>query len=122
MRVSELKRDMDERFTRVDARFVELKTDMDERFTQVDARFVELETDMDRRFVEVQTQIAAEGEATRRYFDVVAEQFRSEVRLLYDKLAAIDETTASNRQEHATFQRALDDHEVRLNVLERPGQ
>src|SRR5438552_13827663 len=112
MRVSELKTEMDGQFVELradmDGRFVELKTDMD-------GRFVEFKTDMDARFAEVQEQIATEGEATRRYFDVVVEQFRSEVRLLYDKVTAIDETMnrymGSNQQEHATYQRALDDHE-----------
>ena len=52
-------------------RVSELKKDMDGRFTQVDNRFVELKTDMDRRFGAVQEQISAEGDATRRYFDII---------------------------------------------------
>ena len=107
-------------------RVSELKKDMDGRFTQVDNRFVELKTDMDRRFGAVQEQISAEGEATRRYFDIIAEQFRAEVRLIYDKVTAIDDKldrfAAENEQGHAIFRRALDDHEVRLKVVERHGQ
>src|SRR5881628_164866 len=130
MRVSELKTEMDGQFVELradmDGRFAEFRADMDGRFAQVDVRFVDLKNDMDARFAAVQEQIAVEGEATRRYFDVVVEQFRSEVRLLYDKVTAIDDTlnrsTASNHQEHATYQRARDDHEVRLKALESHEQ
>jgi len=94
--------------------------------TEMDGRFVELKTDMNRRFVAVLEQISAEGDATRRYFDVIVEQFRAEVRLIYDKVTAIDDKldrfAAENEQEHAIFRRALDDHEVRLKVVERHGQ
>ena len=107
MRVSALKKEMDERFAQVNARFAQV----DARFAQVDARFDELER-----------RIAAEGETTRRHFDIVAEQFRAEMRLLHDKQAASDEKMSSNHREHATFKRALDDHEVRIQVLERPRQ
>jgi septal ring factor EnvC (AmiA/AmiB activator) len=75
MRVSDLKTEMDERFTQVDQRFAQV----DQRFAQVDARFAQVDArfaQVDERLVELQKQIAAEGEATRRHFDVVAEQFR----------------------------------------------
>jgi len=126
MRVSELKKNIDGRFTQVDAQFVDLKKALDGRFVsfkkEMDGRFVDFKEEMDQRFAQVEERIAAEGEATRRYFDVVAEQFKTDMRLLYDKQAASDEKMSSNQQEHDTFQRALDDHEVRLRVLERPRQ
>ena len=100
MRVSDLKKEMDDQFAHVR-----------EQFAQVDERFARLEK-----------QIAAEGERTRRHMDIAVEHFKAGVRLLYDKQAAVDETIASNLQEHDTFNRALDDHEVRLKALERPKQ
>ena len=90
--------------------------------TEMDGRFVDLKTEMDRRFAKLEERIAAEGETTRRHFDIVAEQFRAEMRLLHDKQAASDDKMSSNQQDHDTFQRALDDHEVRIQVIERPRQ
>lgn len=98
MRVSELKKEMDGRFVELradtDGRFVELKTDMDGRFVdfrqEVGKRFAHV----DARFVEMENRIAAEGEATRRYFDIVAEQLRADFRLVFDKVIAIDEKLA----------------------------
>jgi hypothetical protein len=135
MRVSDLKKEMGDSFAQVHARFAEVHArfaqvdarfarvdarfdEVDARFVQVDTQFADLKKEVDARFVEVREQIAAEGEATRRYFDVAAEQFKEEVRLLYDKMVAIDEVIAPNQQDHAIFRRALDDHEVRLKVLE----
>jgi len=123
MRVSELK-------TEMDGRFVDLKTDMDVRFTDVKRemgqRFADVKRETDRRFADVQEQIAVEGEATRRYFDVVIVQLRTEFRLLVDKVTSMDEKmdryAVTNAQEHSVFRRALDDHEVRLKIVERREQ
>ena len=73
MRVSELKKEMDEQFSHVEEQFGEVAT----QFAQVDARLEHIHA----RFDELERRIAAEGDATRRHFDLVAEQFRAEVRL-----------------------------------------
>ena len=52
----------------------ELKADMDERFGDVDQRFARV----DDRFQELIDLILSEGDRTRRHFDVVAEQMKSE--------------------------------------------
>jgi hypothetical protein len=49
----------------------------------------------------------AEGETTRRHFDVVAEQFRDFTKLLADG-------TARNTER-------LDDHEQRITIIENSG-
>ena len=128
MRVIDLKQDMDARFSDlqqdVDARFSDLKQDVGARFNDLkqdmDSRFVQV----DQRFLEMDARIANEGATTRRHFDIVAEQLRADVALV---LAAqvgmnerLDRHIAESRSEHATFVRALDNHEVRLIVLERP--
>src|SRR5262249_45946504 len=155
MRVSQLKKEVDERFALVDARFAQVDARFDRvdaRLAQIDARFEEIEKRMaadgeatrryvderiaadgeaTRRYVDeriaadgeatrryVDERTAAEGEATRRHFDVVHEKFKAELRLMYDKNAATDGKISSHEQEHDTFKRALDDHEVRLKVLE----
>jgi hypothetical protein len=106
MKVRELKRDMDERFTGVDQRFAELRREMDSRFTAVHARVVE------------------EGQITRRHFDVVAEDLAREIRTLAAALAEGQKSLNENPSEHGTFIAALSDHELRLRVLEdraKPG-
>jgi septal ring factor EnvC (AmiA/AmiB activator) len=73
MRVSELKKEMDEQFLHMKEQFAEVAT----QFAQVNARFERV----DAQFDELERRIVAEGEATRRHFDLVAEQFRAEVGL-----------------------------------------
>jgi hypothetical protein len=87
-------------------------------------RVEDLKQDMDARFQEMESRIASEGTATRRHFDIVAEQLRSDIALV---LAAqvgmnerLDRHIAESRSEQTTFIKALDNHEVRITVLERP--
>ena len=146
MRVSELKREMtglfaqvDERFAQVDERFAQIDerfaqvderfAQVDERFTQVDARFDRLDArldhfqeDMNARFLAMERKIVGEGEVTRRHFDIVAEQFKSEVRLTLDRsmatAAQVATLTAINAREHAGFAAVIDSHDARLKTLE----
>jgi len=87
-------------------------------------RVEDLKQDMDARFREVESRIATEGAATRRHFDIVAEQLRSDVALVLSAQVAMNERLdhhlAESRSAHATFVNALDNHEVRLSALERP--
>ena len=76
MKVSELKTEMDSRFTAVDERFEQV----DKRFEQVDGTLQEL-----------RLLIKSEGEATRRHFDVVAEKIVSERNLALDRSMATAE-------------------------------
>jgi transcription termination factor NusB len=78
----------------------ELKKEMDARFEQVDARFQQV----DARFDELKAEIKADGETTRRHFDVVAEQFREFTKVLADGIARNTER--------------LDDHERRITTIE----
>ena len=103
MRVSELKREMDEQFARVDERFARV----DERFAQVDARFDRV----DARFLELEARIKTEGATTRRHIEVLTEQSRAESKLILDAVVAMDERLgrfmASNMREHAHFDSVL---------------
>ena len=133
MKVSELQREMKElfaevheRFAQVDAQFVQVDArfaQVDARFVQVDARFESLQQEMHLRFAVVEQRIREEGDITRRHFDVVAEQFRTEVRLTLDRsMATADEVailTALNATDHAGFVRVIDDHETRLRTVEQ---
>ena len=114
MKVSDLAAEMNDRFTQVDERFARV----DERFAQVDERF----NQVDNQFVELRQQIAAEGEKTRRHFDIAVEQMKAERNLALDVTKATDERLArmgaSNTVEHAGFDAQLRDHENRLTKLE----
>ncbi len=115
MDVSELKGDMDRQFEGVARQFESVAR----QFEAVDRRFEAV----DRRFEEVLALIASESEKTRRHFDIVVEQVKSERNLALDKTIAADERTgrltAANAADHVGFQASLDDHEVRLSRLER---
>jgi septation ring formation regulator EzrA len=111
VKVHELKAEMDERFARVDERFERV----DEQFADVVRQLTELR--------EQTTRLADEGAHTRRHFDVVAEQLKAEFRqLAADIIAAYDRTAtrlSDVESRGATMYAALDDHELRLRVLER---
>jgi ribosomal protein L16 Arg81 hydroxylase len=101
-------------------RIVDLKREMDARFEQVDARFEQV----DARFEGLERAFATEHETTRRHMDVLMEQVRADYRLTHEKmdaiLAQLAASIASNTAEHAGFVAWLEDHEVRLESLERP--
>ena len=133
MKVIELKNEMDaafvqvrERFAEVDARFAQVDkrfAQVDERFAQVDARFDRLEVRLASEVAGLREEIREEGATTRRHFDVVAESLRSDIQLIAAGLATNNAILAASRadniSEHTTFVGALDDHELRLRVLER---
>jgi len=100
-------------FVAVRNEFVAVRAEMttgfkkvDNEFVAVRAEFVAVRKEMAAGFKKVCDQIKADGETTRRYFDIVAEQFKEYVKVLADG-------TARNTER-------LDDHEKRLTVLEHP--
>ena len=60
---------------------------------------------------------------TRRHFDVMAEDVRSDLNKVIDKVNAtndkVDRLIIRNAIEHAAFVDAIADHEVRQRVLEQ---
>jgi tetrahydromethanopterin S-methyltransferase subunit G len=92
---------------------------VDKRFEQVDKRFEQV----DKRFESIEKQIAAEGEATRRHFDIVAEQMKAERNLALDQSIATSKQLVAFRvthaAEHAALEKRLDNHERRLDNHER---
>jgi hypothetical protein len=112
MKVHELKTEVDRRFA-----------DVDRRFDEVDRRFHELREELDRRFAETDEKIVTEGQRTRHHFDVVAEQFTSEIRAMAGTIADMQQQTDRRVLDldsgGATLYAAVDDHELRLRVLER---
>lgn len=105
----DLRKDMQAAFKNVDDKFAAIGAE----FVAVRAEFVAVRAEMaagfekvDDRFDKVDARIKAEGETTRRHFDIVAEQFRDYVKVLADG-------TARNTER-------LDGHEIRITTLEQP--
>ena len=112
----------DQRFARIDQRFERV----DQRFEQVDQRFAQVDDRFDKvdeRLDALDARITSEGVATRRHFDVVAEDLKSQIRLITSAVAAntttLERHISTSLSERKTVSAALDDHEVRLTVLER---
>jgi len=82
-------------------KITDLKKEMDARFAHVDARFEQV----DARFDRLEQRMVTEHETTRRYMDIVAEQFREYVKRLADGIGLNTER--------------LDRHEKRITALER---
>lgn len=109
---------MRDRFDGVDKRFDE----HDKRFDGVDSRLDE----HDKRFVSLETRIAESQTATRRHFDVVAEDLRGDLKVVIDQNTTtskkLDRLITRNAIEHAAILDAVTDHEVRITSLENaPG-
>jgi hypothetical protein len=100
----------------------ELKTEMDEQFEHVREQFKGVREQFKSVREQFKEEIAAEGEKTRRHFDVVFEQMKAERNLALDAVKATDErlvgVSAANASEHAGFEVRLQDHEKRLTKLE----
>jgi archaellum component FlaC len=103
MTIDDLRSEMRGGFNRVDARF----EGVDARFEGIDARLEKIDerfNNIDAEFKGVRAEIKAEAEATRRHFDIVAEQMK-------DIVKVVAEGTARNTER-------LDDHETRLTKIE----
>ncbi len=105
----DLRDDMKAGFKKIDNEFVAVRTE----FVAVRAEFVAVRAEMTAGFKKVDDQIKVEGETTRRYFDIVAEQFKEYVKVLADG-------TARNTERLDDHEKRLDGHEKRLTVLEHP--
>jgi chromosome segregation ATPase len=118
VQVDERFKQVDERFKQVDERFAQV----DNRFEHVDNRFTDLEASMRSEFRRLTHYIASESEQTRRHFDVVAEQMRSERNLVLDLGLTSAERAARLSRSHIAdrerIEHTLADHERRLQELE----
>ena len=81
--------------------------DVQTKFEHVDAEFKNVRGEMRTLRAELLAAMKAEGETTRRHFDVVAEQFRDFTKVLADGIARNT--------------KRLDDHEQRIRGIERSG-
>jgi hypothetical protein len=115
MKVSELKADLDALSREMKTRFEVVE----QRFLAVDRRFDVMDARVDAFRQEIREEIAREGATTRAHFDVVAEGIKADVAQFMTRVATLDDRVAVVRSEHATYRSLLDNHEIRLNALER---
>ena len=126
MRVSELKLEMDGRFVEVQQQFAEVQqrfAEVQQQFAGVRQQFADVRqqfAEVRQQFAEMDRRITEEGEQTRRHFDVVAEQLKSEIALLATAVVRLERSNVDIRAGQATVFSALSDHELRLRILERP--
>ena len=102
----DLRSEMKGGFKRVDDELVAFRTEVQAGFKRVDDQFVAVGTKIEALRTELRAEMRADGETTRRHFDIVAEQFKEYVKVLADG-------TARNTER-------LDDHDKRLTALEQP--
>jgi hypothetical protein len=90
----------------MNGRFRDLKTEMDGRFhdvkTEMDGRFSELKTELNGRFADADRRSHEEHIETRRHFVDVAEQLRTDMKLMVE----------------GCYSR-LDNHEQKIRALEK---
>ena len=81
-----------------------------------------LEKGLDTKMSDLLAVVKEQAEQTRRHFDVVAEEMRSEFKVVAERTMAtnqkVDRLIAQNAIEHAAFVEAIADHEVRQRVIE----
>jgi chromosome segregation ATPase len=95
----------DDKFATIDDRFATI----DDRFATIDAKFAKIDdefTKVHAEFATLRLQMKAEGETTRRHFDVMVEKITDSVKI-------VAEATLHNTSR-------LDNHETRLKRLEKP--
>jgi len=119
MRADELRTEMRAEFknarTEMRAEFKNVRAEMGAEFKNVRAEMgaefknvrAEMRAGLDDLRTEMLAAMKAEGETTRRHFDVAAEQFKDFTKVLADGIAR-------NTQR-------LDDHEQRISVIENSG-
>ena len=110
-------RNVDTTLQRIDARFEQI----DARFEQIDARFDRIDErfeGVDRRLDGLDKRITDEAIVTRRHFDVVAEDLKSQLRAAAERSELHAQRVATISSENVTLLSALSDHELRLRVLE----
>jgi RNA processing factor Prp31 len=98
----------------IDRRFDAFSKSIDRRFDafskSTDRRFDAFSKSIDRRFEESGAQLGVKIEA-----------LATKVTQVYDEVIAMREESKRNASEHKTFTKGLDNHDVRILALEKPG-
>ena len=97
---------MPETLETIAARIDALSKSNDQRFATIDRRFAKV----DQQFADTQAQLGVKIEAVE-----------TKVVQVYDEVIAMREESKRNAMEHKTFTKRLDNHDVRILALEKPG-
>jgi hypothetical protein len=99
---------IDELNTKMSAEFAAVRTEMKAEFSAVrnemNTKFAAVWDEMKTQTAGLEARITAEGETTRRHFDVAAEQFKAHTKVLADGIGRNTER--------------LDNHEQRISAVE----
>jgi hypothetical protein len=106
MTIEELRTDMQGGFARVNGELTSLRQDFARVREEFTREFTAVWAAMAAESESIRAEVKAEGETTRRHFDVVAEGMK-------DLVKVVAEATAQNTAQ-------LTDHERRLTKLEEP--
>ena len=90
---------------------------MPETLETIAAKIDALSSSNDKRFAAVDQQLAE----TRAQLGVKIEAVEAKVVQVYDEVIAMREESKRNAMEHKTFTKRLDNHDVRILALEKPG-
>jgi hypothetical protein len=101
-KIEALGKSSDERFATIDQR----SSTIDQRFATIDQRFAKI----DQQFDETRAQLGVKIEAVA-----------TKVVQVYDEVIAMRKEAKRNATEHKAFTKRLDNHDVRLLALEKPG-
>lgn len=105
-KLADFARAVDDQFATVHDQFAKV----DQQFASVHEQFAKV----DQRFARVDQQFAE----TKAHLGVKIEAVDTKVALLYDAVLAMQDGSAANVKDHRRFTKRLDDHDVRLLVLE----
>jgi hypothetical protein len=90
---------------------------MPETLETIAAKIDALSKSNDQRFATIDQQLAE----TRAQLGVKIEAVDAKVVKVYDEVIAMREKSKRNATEHKTFTKRLDNHDIRLLTLEKPG-
>src|SRR5258705_12875635 len=88
-----------------------------ETLETIAAKIDALSKSVDKRFATVDQQFSE----TRAQLGVKIEAVETKVVQVYDEVIAMGEEPKRNATEHKTFAKRLDNHDVRILALEKPG-
>ena len=114
--IDALRESTDERFDTVDQQFAKV----DERFDKVEQRVEKV----DQRVAKVEQRVAKVDQRvaeTWSQLGVKIEALEANVVKVYDEVIAMGAESKRNASEHKTFTKRLDNHDVRILALEKPG-
>jgi len=121
--IDALRESTDERFDTVDQQFAKV----DERFDKVDQRVEKVDqrvAKVEQRVAKVEQRVAKVDQRvaeTWSQLGVKIEALEANVVKVYDEVIAMREESKRNSSEHKTFTKRLDNHDLRILALEKPG-